>query len=163
VDVPRLGDLSGWLVVASLFACGVRRQLLSCGVCVWGQHLPQTRSNAKCSHRAATALLVSQSWPATCICHGGCLVSSWCACRFYHADPHPGNLLKTQDGRLAYIDFGRCRWLWARRIEKQYFGCCWAPLTAHAGRPCTGNLSSAVCSSRLRGLNNLCPMWPTVA
>jgi predicted unusual protein kinase regulating ubiquinone biosynthesis (AarF/ABC1/UbiB family) len=26
--------------------------------------------------------------------------------RFYHADPHPGNLLKTRDGRLAYIDFG---------------------------------------------------------
>jgi predicted unusual protein kinase regulating ubiquinone biosynthesis (AarF/ABC1/UbiB family) len=25
---------------------------------------------------------------------------------FYHADPHPGNLLKTQDGRLAYLDFG---------------------------------------------------------
>lgn len=25
---------------------------------------------------------------------------------FYHADPHPGNLLKTRDGRLAYIDFG---------------------------------------------------------
>ncbi|RMZ52779.1 hypothetical protein APUTEX25_000898 [Auxenochlorella protothecoides] len=25
---------------------------------------------------------------------------------YYHADPHPGNLLKTRDGRLAYIDFG---------------------------------------------------------
>ncbi|KAK2080806.1 hypothetical protein QBZ16_000660 [Prototheca wickerhamii] len=25
---------------------------------------------------------------------------------FYHADPHPGNLLKTEDGRLCYIDFG---------------------------------------------------------
>ncbi|EFN55778.1 hypothetical protein CHLNCDRAFT_57703 [Chlorella variabilis] len=25
---------------------------------------------------------------------------------FYHADPHPGNLLKTRDGRLAYLDFG---------------------------------------------------------
>lgn len=25
---------------------------------------------------------------------------------FYHADPHPGNLLKTADGRLAYLDFG---------------------------------------------------------
>ncbi|GAB4819247.1 hypothetical protein N2152v2_006293 [Parachlorella kessleri] len=25
---------------------------------------------------------------------------------FYHADPHPGNLLRTQDGRLAYLDFG---------------------------------------------------------
>ena len=24
----------------------------------------------------------------------------------YHADPHPGNLLKTPDGRLAYLDFG---------------------------------------------------------
>ena len=28
------------------------------------------------------------------------------SCRFYHADPHPGNLLRTADGRLAYIDFG---------------------------------------------------------
>ena len=25
---------------------------------------------------------------------------------FYHADPHPGNLLKTKDGNLAYLDFG---------------------------------------------------------
>ncbi len=25
---------------------------------------------------------------------------------FFHADPHPGNLLATYDGRLAYIDFG---------------------------------------------------------
>ncbi|XP_044511324.1 uncharacterized aarF domain-containing protein kinase At1g71810, chloroplastic isoform X2 [Mangifera indica] len=25
---------------------------------------------------------------------------------FYHADPHPGNLLRTDDGKLAYIDFG---------------------------------------------------------
>lgn len=27
---------------------------------------------------------------------------------FYHADPHPGNLLKMKDGRLAYLDFGMC-------------------------------------------------------
>ncbi|KAG4142123.1 hypothetical protein ERO13_D06G114500v2 [Gossypium hirsutum] len=25
---------------------------------------------------------------------------------FYHADPHPGNLFRTFDGKLAYIDFG---------------------------------------------------------
>ncbi len=25
---------------------------------------------------------------------------------FFHADPHPGNLLATEDGKLAYIDFG---------------------------------------------------------
>jgi len=25
---------------------------------------------------------------------------------FYHADPHPGNLLRMKDGRLAYLDFG---------------------------------------------------------
>lgn len=25
---------------------------------------------------------------------------------FYHADPHPGNLLRTEDGQLAYLDFG---------------------------------------------------------
>lgn len=25
---------------------------------------------------------------------------------FFHADPHPGNLLATPDGKLAYIDFG---------------------------------------------------------
>ncbi|ONH90321.1 hypothetical protein PRUPE_8G046100 [Prunus persica] len=25
---------------------------------------------------------------------------------FYHADPHPGNLLRTYDGKLAYLDFG---------------------------------------------------------
>jgi len=25
---------------------------------------------------------------------------------FFHADPHPGNLLALPDGRLAYLDFG---------------------------------------------------------
>jgi len=25
---------------------------------------------------------------------------------FFHADPHPGNLLATTDGKLAYLDFG---------------------------------------------------------
>ena len=25
---------------------------------------------------------------------------------FFHADPHPGNLLALADGRLAYLDFG---------------------------------------------------------
>ncbi|XP_065881109.1 uncharacterized aarF domain-containing protein kinase At1g71810, chloroplastic [Euphorbia lathyris] len=25
---------------------------------------------------------------------------------FYHADPHPGNFIRTNDGKLAYIDFG---------------------------------------------------------
>ena len=28
---------------------------------------------------------------------------------FFHADPHPGNLLVTKDGRLALIDFGKTR------------------------------------------------------
>ena len=28
---------------------------------------------------------------------------------FFHADPHPGNLLVTRDGRLALIDFGKTR------------------------------------------------------
>lgn len=27
-------------------------------------------------------------------------------CRFYHADPHPGNILRMRDGRLCYLDFG---------------------------------------------------------
>ena len=25
---------------------------------------------------------------------------------FFHADPHPGNLLRTQDGKLCFLDFG---------------------------------------------------------
>ena len=33
--------------------------------------------------------------------HGG----PW-RCRFYHADPHPGNILRMTDGRLCYLDFG---------------------------------------------------------
>ena len=28
---------------------------------------------------------------------------------FYHSDPHPGNLLHTDAGQLAYIDFGERR------------------------------------------------------
>ena len=25
---------------------------------------------------------------------------------FFHADPHPGNLLRTKDGKLCILDFG---------------------------------------------------------
>lgn len=47
---------------------------------------------------------------------------------FYHADPHPGNLLRTRDGKLAYLDFGMMgqvdatirRWgLWHNRPPAQ--------------------------------------------
>ncbi|CAI9116418.1 OLC1v1017558C1 [Oldenlandia corymbosa var. corymbosa] len=35
-----------------------------------------------------------------------CSFNQLLECGFYHADPHPGNLLRTNDGKLAYIDFG---------------------------------------------------------
>jgi predicted unusual protein kinase regulating ubiquinone biosynthesis (AarF/ABC1/UbiB family) len=35
-----------------------------------------------------------------------CSVDQLMTTGLFHADPHRGNLLKTQDGRLAFIDFG---------------------------------------------------------
>ncbi|WJX71166.1 hypothetical protein P8452_55189 [Trifolium repens] len=35
-----------------------------------------------------------------------CSFNQLLECGFYHADPHPGNLLRTSDGKLAYLDFG---------------------------------------------------------
>ncbi|KAK6130627.1 hypothetical protein DH2020_035602 [Rehmannia glutinosa] len=35
-----------------------------------------------------------------------CSFNQLLECGFYHADPHPGNLLRTYDGKLAYLDFG---------------------------------------------------------
>ncbi|KAI3919931.1 hypothetical protein MKW98_001187 [Papaver atlanticum] len=35
-----------------------------------------------------------------------CSLSQLLEYGFYHADPHPGNLLRTYDGKLAYLDFG---------------------------------------------------------
>ncbi|KAJ6791904.1 putative aarF domain-containing protein kinase, chloroplastic [Iris pallida] len=35
-----------------------------------------------------------------------CSLSQLLEYGFYHADPHPGNLLRTSDGKLAYLDFG---------------------------------------------------------
>ena len=28
---------------------------------------------------------------------------------FYHADPHPGNILLRPDGKMGLIDFGQCK------------------------------------------------------
>ncbi|KAJ7551047.1 hypothetical protein O6H91_07G131600 [Diphasiastrum complanatum] len=35
-----------------------------------------------------------------------CSLSQLLDSGFYHADPHPGNLMRTSDGKLAYLDFG---------------------------------------------------------
>ncbi|KAK7277358.1 hypothetical protein RIF29_18509 [Crotalaria pallida] len=35
-----------------------------------------------------------------------CSFNQLLECGFYHADPHPGNLFRTYDGKLAYLDFG---------------------------------------------------------
>ncbi|XP_030523428.2 uncharacterized aarF domain-containing protein kinase At1g71810, chloroplastic isoform X1 [Rhodamnia argentea] len=35
-----------------------------------------------------------------------CSFNQLLECGFYHADPHPGNPLRTYDGKLAYLDFG---------------------------------------------------------
>ncbi|KAE8811887.1 putative aarF domain-containing protein kinase [Hordeum vulgare] len=35
-----------------------------------------------------------------------CSLSQLLEYGFYHGDPHPGNLLRTVDGKLAYLDFG---------------------------------------------------------
>merc|ERR1712181_191641 len=35
-----------------------------------------------------------------------CFLTQLLETGFFHADPHPGNLLVTQDGKLAIIDFG---------------------------------------------------------
>ena len=35
-----------------------------------------------------------------------CSLEQMLSMGFYHADPHPGNLLRLTDGRLCYIDFG---------------------------------------------------------
>lgn len=36
----------------------------------------------------------------------GCSLRQLLEHGFFHADPHPGNLLATRDGKLAYLDFG---------------------------------------------------------
>jgi len=30
---------------------------------------------------------------------------------FFHADPHPGNMIRTPDGKLAILDFGKSLYL----------------------------------------------------
>ena len=35
-----------------------------------------------------------------------CYLKQLLDCGFFHADPHPGNLIRTPDGRLAILDFG---------------------------------------------------------
>ena len=37
-----------------------------------------------------------------------CFLTQLLETGFFHADPHPGNLLVTTEGRLALIDYGLC-------------------------------------------------------
>lgn len=45
---------------------------------------------------------------------------------YYHSDPHPGNLFKMKNGKLAYIDFGMMGEIQGsiRRCGQQMFGRC---------------------------------------
>mmetsp|Transcript_2005 Transcript_2005/g.5942 ORF Transcript_2005/g.5942 Transcript_2005/m.5942 type:complete len:595 (-) Transcript_2005:60-1844(-) len=43
-----------------------------------------------------------------------CAVRQFFEVGFYHADPHPGNLLVTSDGKLGYLDFGKMGFLTPR-------------------------------------------------
>ena len=44
---------------------------------------------------------------------------------FFHADPHAGNLLATDDGRLCYLDFGMMSYLEERQRVPTYEVCVW--------------------------------------
>jgi len=37
-----------------------------------------------------------------------CFLAQLLEIGYFHADPHPGNLLVTPEGKLALIDFGLC-------------------------------------------------------
>ena len=47
-------------------------------------------------------LATSATWNIGVICYLKQLLDTG----FFHADPHPGNLIRTPDGRLAILDFG---------------------------------------------------------
>lgn len=38
--------------------------------------------------------------------HWYCFVLQLLDTGFFHADPHPGNMIRTPDGKLAILDFG---------------------------------------------------------
>ena len=42
---------------------------------------------------------------------------------FFHADPHPGNMLRTPDGRLAILDFGLMTQVRDKHDERCSQGC----------------------------------------
>ena len=52
---------------------------------------------------------------------------------FFHADPHPGNLIRTPDGRLAILDFG----LVTHIDENIKVGSAWALIHAILSVACT--------------------------
>ena len=66
---------------------------------------------------------------------------------FFHADPHPGNVFLTDDGRVALLDLG---WSASCRHEsrKGFSSCLSAPLKAGRTRPPT-SLSSWASGSRI--------------
>lgn len=59
-------------------------------------------------------------------------------CPYFNADPHPGNILLCEDGRVGLIDFGQCRQLAAS--EKR----CLADLFVALGQPLSPDADAVV-------------------
>ena len=97
ITAPKVNqDLSGSDVIVTEFAHGIRLKDILSNLQAYGEHYRRFLKRIGIDHKDIGRRLVrGQHFQVH-------------ECPFFHADPHPGNIIIQPGGRIVFLDFGAC-------------------------------------------------------
>jgi ubiquinone biosynthesis protein len=97
IGAPKVyRDLSGPLVIVTEYVAGIRLKDLLANLQAYGQQYADYLTRIGIDHKDVGRRLVrGQHFQVH-------------ECPFFHADPHPGNIVVQPGGRIVFLDFGAC-------------------------------------------------------